>query len=167
MRRGLVVFLTFAFGQGCASSYEPAKSPRIATVIEGGQPTFVKDGVHFGSPVWGTGLLDAVHGNPQAEHHARVGRNLIAGGFVLGFVGLGAEIGALAVLVHEDNQQNSAPPSGLALGLLVGGVAAALTGSALIMAGQPHVYDAVNIHNDSVDVRPPTAQLGPRAQYAH
>jgi hypothetical protein len=162
MRRGLVVLLTFACGQGCASSYQPVKSPRIATVVAGGQPTFVKDGVHFGSQVWGTGLVDAVHGNPQAEHHARVGRNLIAGGFVLSLAGLGSEIGGLAVLIHEHDQHSEAAPSAVAVGLVVGGLIAALTGSALIMAGQPHLYDAINIHNDSVDVPPTTAPLGPR-----
>src|SRR6188768_1113247 len=131
MRRVLGVLLTLVFTQACTSSYEPARSPRIATVMDGGQPTFVKDGVHFGSQVWGTGLVDAVHGNPRAEHHARVGRNLIAGGFVLGLVGLGTEIGGLVVLAH-DNQQGDGSASGLAVGLLVGGLAAALTGSALI-----------------------------------
>jgi hypothetical protein len=148
------------FTQACASSYEPARSPRIGTVVDGGQPTFVKDGVHFGSLGWGTGLVDAVHGNPRAEHHARVGRNLIAGGFVLGIVGLGSEIGGLVVLGHDTNQGGEA--SGLAVGLLVGGLVTAIAGSVLIISGQPHVYDAINIYNDSLDAKPSTAPLGPR-----
>jgi len=169
MRRGLVIVLALSVAAGCSSSYEPARSPRIETVIAGGQPTFVKDGVHFGSPVWGTGLVDTVQGNPQAQHHARVGRNLIAGGFALGLAGLVSEISALAVLVHDNNQQpsqNDAQASGLAVGLLVGGIAAALTGSVLIMSGQPHVYDAVNIYNDGLVARPAPAPLplGPRTQ---
>ena len=163
MRRGFVVLLGLVFAEGCTSSYEPAKSPRIATVVAGGQPTFVKDGVQFGSQVWGTGLVDAVHGNPRAEHHARVGRNLIAGGFVLGLVGLGSEIGGLVVAVHDNNQPNG-EASPLAIGLIIGGLATALTGSALIMAGQPHLYDAINIYNDSVDVRPTAPPVGPRVQ---
>ena len=107
MPRALCVLFVLVFSQACTSSYEPARSPRIATVIDGGQPTFVKDGVHFGSQVWGTGLVDAVHGNPRAEHHARVGRNLIAGGFVLSLVGVNlgfyagvtGQVSMLAILV--------------------------------------------------------------------
>jgi hypothetical protein len=114
-------------------------------------------------------LVDTVQGNPQAQHHARVGRNLIAGGFALGLAGLVSEVSALAVLVHDNNQQppqNDAQASGLAVGLLVGGLAAVLTGSVLIMSGQPHVYDAVNIYNDGLVARPAPAPLplGPRTQ---
>ena len=168
MRRGLVVVLAMCVAAGCSSSYEPARSPRIETVIAGGQPTFVKDGVHFGSPVWGTGLVDTVASNPQAQHHARVGRDLIAGGFALSLAGLVSEVGGLAVLIHDQNQQptqNDAQASGLAVGLIVGGLAAAFAGSVLIMSGQPHVYDAVNIYNDGL-VRPAAAPLplGPRTQ---
>jgi len=166
MRSGLVVLVGLSCVAGCSTSYEPARSPRIETVVQGGQPTFVKDGVHFGSQVWGTGLVDAVQGNPQAEHHARVGRNLIAGGFVLDLVGLGSEIGGLAVLAHDRNQHPGAPASGLAVGLIVGGLAAVIAGSTMIMAGQPHVYDAINIYNDGLTPRPTTAPLpvGPRLQ---
>jgi hypothetical protein len=164
MRRAFIGLLGLVLMQGCSSSYEPARSPRIETVIEGGQPTFVKDGVHFGSPVWGTGLVDAVQGQPQAEHHARVGRNLIVGGFVLDLFGLGSEIGAVAVAAHEDKEHGDELPSGLVVGLVVGGVAAALAGSVMMIAGQPHVYDAINIYNDSVEVRPSAPALGPRVQ---
>lgn len=172
MRRGLVVLLALVFIQGCSSSYEPAKSPRIQTVIEGGSPTFVRDGEHFGSPAFGTGLVDAVHGNPRAEHHARVGRNLIVGGLVLDLVGLGSEVGGLAVLAHDRSQPGD-EASGLAVGLLVGGLAAVFAGTVMIIAGQPHVYDAINIYNDGLEASPtPTpsstsfsqSALGPRIQ---
>ena len=163
MRRGLAVLLTLVFSQACTSSYEPARSPRIATVIDSGQPTFVKDGVHFGSAVWGTGLVDTVQSSPQAQHHARVGRDLIAGGFALSLAGLGSEIGGVVVLAQDTNEP-SGKASGLAIGLLVGGIAAALAGSFMIMSGQPHVYDAINIYNDSLEVRSTTLPSGPRAQ---
>jgi hypothetical protein len=159
MRSGLVVLLALSGVAGCSTSYQPARSPRIETVVQGGQPTFIKDGVQFGSLVWGTGLVDAVQGNPQAERHARIGRNLIAGGFVLDLVGLGTEIGGLAVWAHDRNQNPGAPASGLAVGLIVGGLAAVIAGSSLMMAGQPHLYDAINIYNDSLAAPPPAAPL--------
>jgi hypothetical protein len=166
MRSSLVGLLALSFVAGCSSSYEPARSPRIQTVVEGGQPTFVKNGERFGSLAFGTGLVDAVEGNPQAEHHARVGRNLIVGGFVLDLVGLGAEIGGLAVLAHDRNQNGDAPASGVAVGLLVGGLVAVAAGTVMIIAGQPHVYDAINIYNDGVAAQPAASPLpvAPRQQ---
>ncbi|MEI9938815.1 MAG: hypothetical protein WDO69_16470 [Pseudomonadota bacterium] len=166
MRSGIVGLLGLVFVQGCSSSYEPARSPRIETVVDGGYPTFVKDGAHFGSPALGTGLVDAVRGNPRAEHHARVGRNLIVGGFVLDLVGLGTEIGGLVVLAHDQTGQSDAPASGLAVGLVVGGLVAVATGTVMIMSGQPHVYDAINIYNDGLSTQPTPAPspLGPRLQ---
>jgi hypothetical protein len=166
LRSGLVIVLLSSMGVGCATSYEPARSPRIQTVMDGGQPTFVRDGVHFGSQVWGTGLVDAVQGNPRAEHHARVGRNLIAGGFTTTLVGLASEIGGLVVFAHDRKEQGNVPASGLSLGLVFGGLVAVLAGSAMISAGQPHVYDAINLYNDGLDAQPPAAAspLGPRRQ---
>jgi hypothetical protein len=151
MRRGLVVLLALCFVQGCSSSYEPARSPRIATVVEGGQPTFVKNGVHAGGPQFGTGLVDAVHDNPLAEHHARVGRDLIAGGFVLSIVGLGTEVGGLVVLAKDGTNTGPSSDSGVATALVLGGAAILIAGGVMMLAGQPHVYDAINIYNDGLD----------------
>ena len=160
MRRGLVVLLGLSFMAGCTSSYEPARSPRIATLVEGGQPTFVKDGVHFGGPIWATGLVDAVQGNPRAEHHARVGRNLIVGGFVVSMVGLGTEIGALVAVAKADSAAPDAH-SGVATALAVSGAVVLIAGSVMMLSGQPHVYDAINIYNDGLDARPTPVVVGP------
>lgn len=153
MRRGSIILLALAFSQfcqGCSSSYEPARSPRIVTVIEGGQPTFVKNGEHFGGPAFGSGLAEAVEGNTEAEHQATVGRNLVLGGFVLDLVGLGSMIGGTVVLAKNDT--STEPQSNTAgTALLLGGVVAALAGSVMILAGQPHIYDAVNIYNDGLE----------------
>jgi len=188
MRRGLAVLLAVAFTAGCSSSYEPARSPRIVTVVEGGQPTFVRNGERIGGPAFGSGLADAVAGNPEAERQATIGRNLVLGGFVLDLVGLGSVIGGTVVLAKQDATQEQPSTAGTAL--LLGGVAAALAGSVLILCGQPHIYDAVNIYNDGLEARalpapappapappappapalsappaptPPPAALGPRA----
>jgi|SRR6185369_3538846 len=152
MRRGLAVVLVVAFTAGCSSSYEPARSPRIVTVVEGGQPTFVKNGERIGGPAFGSGLADAVASNPEAERQASIGRNLVLGGFVLDLVGLGSVIGGTVVFAKQDSP-NEPSPAGTAL--VLGGVAAVLAGSVLILAGQPHIYDAVNIYNDSLEPRTP------------
>lgn len=151
MRRGLAILLSVAFTAGCSSSYEPARSPRIATVVEGGQPTFVKNGERIGGPAFGSGLADAVASNAEAERQATIGRNLVLGGFVLDLVGLGSVIGGTVVLAKQEPQES---PSTAGTALLLGGVAAALAGSVLILCGQPHIYDAVNIYNDGLEPRP-------------
>lgn len=151
MRRGLAVLLVLALTAGCSSSYEPARSPRIVTVVEAGQPQFVKNGERIGGPAFGSGLADAVASNPEAQRQATIGRNLVLGGFVLDLVGLGSVIGGTVVLAKQDAQEQ---PSTAGAALLLGGVAAALAGSVLILCGQPHIYDAVNIYNDGLDARP-------------
>jgi len=153
------------FGQGCSSSYEPARSPRIVTVVEGGQPTFVKDGERVGNTTFGMGLVDAVQGNPEAEHHATVGRNLTVGGFVLNVVGFGTAVGGLVAVAH-DNASSSNQLSTAESALLLGGAVAMLAGSVLILCGQPHIYDAVNIYNDGLESGAKPAPLGPRAHYS-
>lgn len=164
MRGVLVIVLGLVFTQGCSSSYQPARSPRITTVVHSGYPTWVKDGEHIGSPAFGTGLVDAVRDNPRAQHQARVGRNLIAAGWVSYLVGLGTGIGGVA-LVAKDDSSTSPHQSAAGTALLITSAATLLAGGVLLLCGQPHIYDAVNIYNDGLDARLPSAPLGPRAQH--
>lgn len=157
MKRGvalLVTGLTFLSTlQGCSSSYQPARSPRIVIVMKGGAPSFVKDGTSYGSPLFGSGLVDAVHGNPRAESEARVGRNLAIGGFVFDMVGFGSEIAGLAA-VRPDTQGNP-HNNDVPVGLLLGGLASLTVGTVLFLTAPPHIYDAVNIYNDGLDAQVP------------
>jgi hypothetical protein len=162
MRRVLVGLLGLSFVVGCSSRYEPARSPRIVTVMDAGTPTFVKDGEHIGAVGFGGGLAEAVHGNPRAEHEARVGHNLVVGGFVLDIAGLTTLVGAEVALAQQHTTDR---PSGLPVVLALGGAVAIITGSILIIAGQPHIYDAVNLYNDGIEPQlryaPPPVLLVP------
>ena len=133
--------------QGCSSSYEPAKSPRIALVMDSGTPQFAKDGQHSGNLAFGTGLVDAVRGNPRAEAEARTGRNLAIGGFILDLTGVVCATSGLVLLGGRDrpNQHREA-----AAGLAIGGLVAVTVGTVLLLNSQPHIYDAVNIYNDGL-----------------
>jgi hypothetical protein len=135
----------------CSSAYEPVRSPRIAVVMDGGTPTAVRDGTHYGNFAFGTGLVNAVQGNPRAEVQARIGRNLMIGGFVLDIVGLGSEFAGVIALQQDQDRDK---PSALATGLVIGGLGAVVAGTVLLLAGPPHIYDAVNIYNDGVDAKP-------------
>jgi hypothetical protein len=142
--------------QGCSSSYQPARSPRIVTVIERGGPAFMKDGVNYGGPLFGGGVVDAVRGNPRAEGEARTGRNLTIAGFVVDIAGLGSAVTGLATL--KPNGSNA--DNNLSLGLVLGGLVGVAVGNVLLFAGPPHTYDAINIYNDSLDA-PPTRPTEP------
>lgn len=167
MRRELVGLLGLSFAVGCSSRYEPARSPRIVTVMDAGTPTFVKDGEHIGAVGFGGGLADAVRGNPRAEHEARVGHNLVVGGFILDIAGLGTLVGAEAALAQQRSTDRT---SNVPVVLAIGGAAAIITGSILLIAGQPHIYDAVNLYNDGIDPQlryaPPPMVLVPAPPFA-
>jgi hypothetical protein len=138
------------FVQGCSSSYEPARSPRIATVVAGSEPVFVKDGQRYGSAVYGFGLGDAVRGNPVAEAEARTGRNLAIGGLVLDIAGLATEGAGLAVAI-DSSRVGGPDHQAAANALIVGGLASVLVGTVLLLSAPPHIYDAVNIYNDGLE----------------
>ena len=135
----------------CSSSYEPAKSPRITTVVESGSPTFVKDGERYGTPLFSAGLVRAVQGNPRAVEQARIGRNFAIGGFVVTIAGAASEVGGLVALAHQGDGGSSAP---LATGLVLGGIGAVIAGGVMLMVAQPHISDSVNIYNDGVGTSP-------------
>jgi len=132
----------------CSSSYEPAKSPRISFVYDGGQPVFVKNGERYHSFIVGNALIDAVAGDPQAEAEAHAARNLQVGGFVLSLGGLGALGSAVAV---QANSHPSDAHNGVVGGLVISALAAEMVSLALTFSSIPHFYDAINIYNDDVD----------------
>jgi hypothetical protein len=139
--------------QGCSSSYEPARSPRVAVVAEAAGPVVVKDGQHYGTLLFG-GVVDATQSNPRAEREARIGRNLAIGGFVFDLVGLGSLGAGLAVQTQHDSSPNG-QPSTAAAALAVGGLVSVAFGTALLLCSPPHAYDAINIYNDGLDAPKP------------
>jgi len=121
-------------------------------VMEGGSPTFVKDGERFGNSAFAAGLVRAVNGNARAEEQALTARNLVIGGFVLDFAGVGSEVGGFVALGHDSGSNGHS--SALPAALLLGGIGAVIAGTIVVVSAQPHVYDAVNIYNDSIDSAP-------------
>ena len=148
MYRAGVGLLASVLVCACTSSYEPARSPRITTIVEGGSPTFVKDGARYGTPMYGVGLVRAVQGNTRAEEQARIGRNLAIGGLVFDLAGLSSDVGGIFAIEHD---RGRGQPSALGTGLIFGGLGAVIVGTVLLLSAQPHIYDAVNIYNDGVD----------------
>jgi hypothetical protein len=136
-------------GSGCASSYQPARNPRVTA--SGGEtgPNFFKDGKEYSGGFFGGGLVDAVHGNERAEQEAITARNLTVAGFTLQVVGLS---GVVTGVVLETRDDDAARTAGIWFGL--GGAVTVLVGTLLVRSGSPHMYNAVNIYNDGVEGHP-------------
>ncbi len=163
---GFAFLSTVSFlAQGCSSSYEPAQSPRIALVYDGGQVAFLRDGKRHQGFLIGGSLLEAVEGDPEAERVARTARNLEIGGYVFAFGGLAPLVGAAVV-------QGSSHPvdqhEGAVTALLLSSLACEFVSLGLTLSAVPRFYDAINIYNDHVDrtllpsaPSPPPLRLAP------
>lgn len=132
------VALVTVLATACSTSYQPRPSARVATVLHGGRPYFVRDGHEHAVGLAAGGLQDAVAGIPLATEHARAAHRDLAFGWSANLVGMGGMIAGLVV----------AGPVGLAIAGV--GLVSAASGLGLVMKGQTHVLDAVNAHNDFV-----------------
>jgi hypothetical protein len=150
---------------GCSTSYTPRPSPRVAVVLHGGKPNYVRDGQLYEGGALGGDIDDAVRGNPQAEAHARAYQNGMLAGFLTtlgGALCMGTGSGMLGVDASRDANDRSPAVQTTSLALFTGGLAAIIVGGVLLNNAQPHLWDAINIYNDGVpdgmgSPRPPSA----------
>ena len=134
----------------CSSSYMPAKSPRAQLVMQSGRQAIVRDGQVYEIGAFGGGLEEAVAGNPDAEEHARDYQRDLVMGFACSMLAIGAIIaGGTLMAVDASNHPNEVSAPGL--GLLLGGIALEIGGSAFYAGAQPHFYDAINVYNDGLN----------------
>jgi hypothetical protein len=146
-----LTLLTFALAS-CMTTYEPRPSPRLAMIMESGNPLLVRDGRRFHLGLFGGELEEAVTPNALAMEHATTFRSQLLGGFALGVaggIGLGVGIGTLGVATSE--RQDKAIP----LTILISSAVAYLVGLGLIVGAQPHMHDAINVYNDWIDAGMP------------
>ena len=111
-----------------------------------GPGTFVRDGQHYSGFLPGSSLLDAVRGNPRAEHEARAARNLELGSWLAALSAAGTLTGA--VIADSDNTHSH---DNLATGLLITSLVCDTVGFVLAVSSVPHVYDGMNIYNDDLE----------------
>jgi hypothetical protein len=148
----------------------PKPSPRVALIQQGGTPAYVRDGRVYEGGLFGGDLEEAVRGNPEAEAHASSYKAGMIGGFVtsiLGAVGLGAGLGIFAAGTNTSGPSSTggrdlSERQTIGTGLLLGGLAAYVTGFALVMNAQPHMWDAINVYNDGLPVPPLPSPLAPQ-----
>jgi hypothetical protein len=172
VRRTMSCLLACAIGAspvGCSTSYMPKTPGRVAVISQGGTPAYVRDGKIYEGGIFGGDLEEAVRGNPGAEDHARAYRSGMTGGFVAVLLGAAGMISGVVVVGDSATKSGGSSNSNesqalVGGGLLVGGLAAYITGFVLMMNAQPHMLDAVNVYNDgtpNVFALPPSP-LGPR-----
>lgn len=167
-RRAIAIVLCvtlLALTAGCFSSqYTPRNNGRVAMMVRNGQAGYMRDGKFHRHGFFGSGLEEAVKGNPLAEEAASTYYNRSAWGFVLGVGGLVcAEIGLFQML-EGDRADPSYEPSRTLKGVTAGCAVVGIIGMFVLVSAIPYQSDAVNIFNDGVDVRhaaPPLPQRRP------
>jgi hypothetical protein len=115
--------------------------------MQGGTPVYIREGRVFPGGGFGGDLREAVQGNAEAESYAKSYRNnMIAG--VASTVG-----GSLLYFSNATGPESERNSSGQAIGgtLAISGVVAYVTGMVLMLNAQPHLWDAINSYNDSVE----------------
>ena len=159
MPRFLVLLALVA---ACSSSYAPRSQRRLSVVMSGGTLAAVRDGRQVDLGLFGGGLEDAVRGVPQAEESARTFHNRMVSGFLVGMGGMLCSSIAVGAATEEDIEGNDTSAE---LGISLGCLVVAFAGFGVMASGPPHMYDAVNIYNDAVELAPSPAPIpyAPRA----
>ena len=138
----LVVAGTF----GYSSAYFPRPSHRVSFIESGGAVKLTRDSQSFS--IWDADV--AVAGNPTAEAEARTYVHHMSAGLLLDFAGLGL-IGTGAVI---GGPSVSSTRKDVGAGMVVGGCVSITVAIALLVTAWSHLYDAVNIYNDSLPPEP-------------
>src|SRR5262245_23326268 len=144
---------TFALS-GCSTAYAPKPNPRVAVVMQGGTPVYIRDGRVFPGGGFGGDLREAVQGNAEAEEHAKAYRTGMIAGVTTALVGVASGVaGGILYFSNANGPENERNGTAEAVGgtLFVSGLAAYVTGMVLMLNAQPHLWDAINSYNDGVD----------------
>ncbi len=156
---------TFALS-GCSTNYAPRPNPRVAVVMQGGTPVYIREGRVFPGGGFGGDLREAVHGNAEAESYARAYRTNMVAGVTTTLAGVASALGGGILYVASSSQpelDRNATAETIGGTLALSGVAAFATGMVLMLNAQPHLWDAVNAYNDSVEIGAPPRAYVPSA----
>jgi hypothetical protein len=153
--RNVALALPFVLAlAGCAEVYTP-RGPNVAVAIGSGAPKTYKNGrLH-------EDLEDAVRENPRALEEAQTASSQATAATVLGIVGtVGAATGGglLGADAARTSENHEAFPSGTGIAgitALAVGLGFAIASGVLRQSSQTHYFNAVNMYNDDMLVRPP------------
>lgn len=141
----------------CGTNYVPQSPGRVFVTMDGGTWSYVRDGHTYGHGFLGSGLREAVRGNPRAEaaaaeYHDRQRDGLLA--TLIGGVCAGGALGwAMADAVGNEGDSTKSVQTKLIVALACTGVM--MGGTFYIASAEPYRWDAINIFNDSPPPPPP------------
>jgi hypothetical protein len=146
----MVAVVSLASLVGCSSHYIPHSRGRVAMIMQGGAPAYVRDGEVHPHGFFGGGLQEAVRGNPGAEADAAEYHDRMRDGFVaaiLGSICLPVSVGYLAAtsIDEQPNQTNQT----IAVGAALGCTALMFGGLFYSVSAEPYRWDAINRFNDT------------------
>ncbi len=146
---GLCTLLTFACGS--TSTYVPREPNRIHPAKTGMGRSLDKNGQLYSMSSLSMDPLRIVAGDPAAEEHARIfiGRTRMAEGLLVLGVALLVPTAALAA-------DNPAPggPRAVMVAFASASMASFLAALMLPRLSRHHLYDAINVYNDNLSMRP-------------
>jgi hypothetical protein len=156
----------------CSSSYVPQSRGRVAVTIQGGTFEYVRDGQHYPHGFFGSGLEDAVAGNPRAAQSAHEYHDRVLDGTIAAVVGSLCMPAALTyVLVEAANEPTSRQTTEVGALVALGCTALLIGGASYAASAEPYRWDAINQFNDAATLAPginlgsapaPKASLGMR-----
>jgi hypothetical protein len=113
--------------------------------------SYVRDGKIYNGGPFGGELVEAVHGNSEAERYAREYQGGMIGGFATSMAGVLGLLGGAFVWggqEHATAPGQTVPPTGpIVMGI---GLAAYIAGLTLMFTAMPKLYDAINVYNDGI-----------------
>ena len=145
------VALVLVANLGCSTTYLPKAGPRLSVGLEGGMPTYFRDGQRFEGGMLGGDIDKAVAGNPAAEEHARTFKTRMRGGYIMmmgALVLLGGSFYTMQQGVIGGDDRTRSTYFQATMGLLSGALVLDIIGLVMVMTAQPHLWDAINIYND-------------------
>ena len=162
---GVVAVVALA---ACSSSYMPRSRGRIAVMMQGGAPSYVRDGLPHPHGWFGAGLSEAVAGNRLAEQAATDYHDRLVDGVLLSSLGglcMPAALTYVAVESGEGTLDHTRGEIAAVVGL--GCAVMIAVGAGYAASAEPYRWDAINLFNDGAEpnLGPPmaSAQLLPRS----
>lgn len=149
-----VVALALLVTTGCSSHYQPQLGPRLSVILDGGSIAYVRDGQKYPHGFMGGGLVEAVEDDPEAKEAAETHRSYMTSGFIVYLVGTACLVAGVVVAIDTiDDPEPHGDKDAIAAGGVLCGLTGGIAGAALMAAGVPYQYDAINIYNDNVERR--------------
>ena len=147
----MVAVASLASLAACSTHYIPHRPGRVSVVMQGGTWAYVRDGESHPHGFFGSGLQEAVRGNPAAEADAAEYHDRMRDGFlatIVGAVCLPVSVGYLAA-TSVDNGSSSDNQAAFAAGAAIGCTALMFGGLFYSVSAEPYRWDAINRYNDT------------------